>query len=137
MKTQTRYRISYLSKPATFLIGCILFSTISCIKELDVEPKLNTLQASDADIGSTTAVLKGEIQILGNLNIIEYGIEISKNQLFSPSTRKGYTTAPTVGIFQVDFTGLDPNTLYYYKAYVTINTAQVYSQTAAHFTTKQ
>jgi len=39
--------------------------------------------------------------------------------------------------FQVEFTGLKPNTLYYYKAYVTINTAQVYSQNAAHFTTKQ
>jgi hypothetical protein len=137
MKTQTQERISYLYKPAAFLIGCILFSTISCVKEPDVEPKLNTLQASDADIGSTTAVLKGEILILGNLNIIEYGIEISKSQIFTPSTRKGYTTAPAAGIFQVDFTGLDPNTLYYYKAYVTINTAQVYSQIAAHFTTKQ
>ncbi len=73
----------------------------------------------------------------GKMKIIEYGIEISKNQLFSPSTTKGYDSAPAVGTFQVEFTDLTPNTLYYYKAYVLINTAQVYSQNVESFRTKQ
>jgi hypothetical protein len=99
-------------------------------------PKLNTLITADTDITATTAILKGEILILGNKNIEEYGIEISKSMIFSPSQIKGYKTTPSTGVFQVEFTALDPGTVYYYKAYVLINTAQVYSENYENFTTK-
>jgi hypothetical protein len=143
MKTQTqsedklRLNVKYLSKPAVFILGCILFSFISCAKEHDVMPRLNTLQVSDSEIGTTTAKLKGEVLIVGNMNIIEYGIELSKSMLFTSPVNKGISDTPATGVFEVDFTGLEPNTLYYYKAYALINTANVYSQGYLHFTTKQ
>lgn len=110
----------------------------SCVGDMpQIVPILNTLAAADADITSTTATLKGEITYLGNAKIIEYGIELSANQLFTPNTTSSLTTpAPAVGQYQVSFTGLSPNTLYYYHAYVLINTARVYSQNVSHFTTK-
>jgi len=137
MKKRSLYTIIDLFKPVAFLLSVILFSFCSCSEELSIEPKLNTIQVDDTEITSTTAVLKGEFLIIGNMKIIEYGIEISKSQLFSPSTAKSIQGAPSLGVFQVEFTGLESNTLYYYKAYALINTAQVYSQNALHFTTKR
>jgi hypothetical protein len=112
----------------------LIFST--CIDDYEIAPTLNTLQPVDSNITATTAILKGDIQIVGNMLIIEYGIEISKSMLFSPSLKKGFTTTPVKGVYQVEFTDLEPNTLYYYRAYALINTAYINSQTAAHFTTK-
>lgn len=121
---------------AFFIFLVIIFSIISCTEDPQIRPKLDTLKTIDTDIATTSALLKGEILILGNMNIIEYGIEISKNVLFSPSQTKGFITPPSTGVFQVEFIDLDPGTLYYYKAYVLINTAQVYSQNYENFTTK-
>jgi hypothetical protein len=118
------------------MVITFLMLFLACSEDPGIDPVLKTIQAADADITSTTAKLKGEIQILGNKNIIEYGIELSKSQLFTSPIRKSYTTPAVVGPFEVDFTGLDPNTLYYYRAYVVINTAHVYSQESLHFTTK-
>lgn len=123
------------------LISIMIFvflTLLTSCKEDEVAkyPVLNTIQAVDADITTTTAKLKGEIQILGNQNILEYGIEISKNVSFNPSTTKGFTTPAATGQFAVDFTGLDPNTMYHYKAYTVINTAHVYSKNTLYFTTK-
>jgi len=109
----------------------------ACSEDPGILPILNTLEAADTSIGSTSATLRGEILYLGNMKIIEYGIELSKSIIFSPSVTKGYTTPAGTGVFQVGFNDLDPNTLYYYKAYTLINTAYVYSQNVAHFTTKQ
>lgn len=120
-------------------IGSLLFSVIlltSCSDEAVVLPVLNTIQAADADITSTTAKLKGEIVSLGNQKIAEYGIEISKSQLFSSPVRNHLTTPAVAGQFEVDFTGLDPDTRYYYRAYTVINTAHKYSPDYLYFTTK-
>jgi hypothetical protein len=114
----------------------VAFITSGCPEDAAVEPKLGTLPAVDTDITSTSVILKGEILILGNTNIIEYGIEISKSMIFTPAQRKGITTTPVKGVYQIAFTGLDPNTTYYYKAYVLINTANVYSPGYAQFKTK-
>ena len=118
------------------LLPVFIFLT-SCSEDSNVEPRLDTLAASDASITSTTAALKGNITFLGNMKIIEYGIELSKNQLFSPSQNKGISGAPGLGEFEVNFTGLDPGTVYYFKAYTLINTAYVYSKNIEQFTTKQ
>ena len=130
----------FLRSRSTYIIAfCLLFITLilpDCSDDY-IQPILNTLEVADTDITSTTATLKGEILMLGNMNIIEYGIEISNNMIFSPYQTKGFKTSPIKGVYQVDFTNLEPKTLYYYKAYVLINTAYVYSQNAAHFTTKQ
>lgn len=115
----------------------VIFLLVSCSEESNVEPRLDTLVASDAGITSTTATLKGEFTFLGNMKIIEYGIELSKNQLFSPSQTKGIAGSPELGDFEVTFTGLDPGTVYYFKAYALINTANVYSKNIEQFTTKQ
>ena len=128
MKRQFRYS-------AFILFLLLAFS--SCTKnELDVLPKLNTLQASDADITSTSAKLKGDVLVVGNQKITEYGIEMSKSQLCTSPLSQTISGSPGVGTFGVTFTGLAPNTKYYYKAYALINTARVYSELYQNFTTK-
>ncbi len=119
------------------IIFSILFVAVSCSDDSSTPPVLNTLGASDSDITSTTAILKGEVTSLGNMHIIEYGIELSTSQLFTPSQTSSIQGAPALGEFQVQFTNLEPNTLYFYKAYALVNTANVYSQSREQFTTKQ
>jgi hypothetical protein len=119
------------------VILSVIILLASCSDDSNVEPRLDTKVASDAAITSTTAALKGEFTFLGNMKIIEYGIELSRNQLFSPSQNKGINGAPDLGEFEVNFTGLDPGTVYYFKAYALINTAYVYSKNVEQFTTKQ
>jgi hypothetical protein len=114
----------------------VAFIMSGCSEDAVTEPTLGTLPAADTDITSTSAILKGEILILGNAKIIEYGIEISKSMIFTPAQRKGITTTPVKGVYPITFTGLDPNTTYYYKAYALINTAYVYSPGYAQFKTK-
>ncbi len=126
----------YISRTVSVFFCTLILSLTACTEDPEIFPVLNTLDAESADITETTALLKGEIKTLGNMHIIEYGIEISKNMLFSPSVISGYSTPAEKGIFQVEFSGLDANTLYYYKAYATVNTAQIYSDNRLHFTTK-
>lgn len=143
MKNADQNRIGLLlpGKPrgksvlVVFIFLVLTLTLINCTNDFGIGPVLNNLQPVDSNITSTTAILKGEIQSVGNKLIIEYGIEIT-NTYFSQSLKKGFTTTPVVGIYQVEFTGLEPNTLYYYRAYALINTAYVNPQTAAHFTTK-
>jgi hypothetical protein len=122
--------------PAIIIPALLIVLLHACQDESVLLPRLNTLKAADSDITSTSAIVKGEITYVGNQKIIEYGIEISKSMIFTPSTTKGFTTPADTGIFEVEFTGLDPNTQYYFKAYTLINTAYVYSQNAEKFTTK-
>jgi hypothetical protein len=127
-----------MKKVGLLIVLAVTFFLSSCEeKDKEVLPTLNTIAASDADVTSTTAVLKGEVENLGNMRILEYGIELSKNQLFSPSTKEKVDGAPSLGTYEIQFTGLTPNTKYYYKAYVLINTAECYSPNVLNFTTKQ
>jgi len=105
-------------------------------KDEDVLPTLVNIETGDADITSTTATLKGEVTDLGNMRILEYGIEISKTQIFSPSTKGKIDGAPALGTYEIQFSGLSPNTKYYFKAYVLINTAEHYADGYLSFTTK-
>jgi hypothetical protein len=116
------------------LIGALML--FGCTEDPEILPRLSTVIAVDTDITATTATLKGEITVLGNVKIEQYGIEISKSMIFTPSQTKGFTTAATQGIYQVSFTGLDPATLYYFRAYAVVNTARVNSVNYFQFTTK-
>jgi len=119
--------------------GSLLFSVslfTSCSDEAVVLPVLSVVQVAEADITSTSAKLKGEIISLGNQKIAEYGIEISKSQLFSSPVRNHLNPPAVTGQFEVDFTGLDPDTRYYYRAYTVINTAHKYSPDYLNFITK-
>jgi hypothetical protein len=116
------------------MIASVLFS--ACTEDVAIMPNLNTLPTVTTDIGTTTATLKAEVLVVGNQKIVEYGIEISKSLYFTPAQDKGIAGIPVKGTYQVDFTALEPNTLYYYKAYALINTAYVYSQNYLQFTTK-
>jgi len=130
MKTKSRLSILTILAFTLFIPSCDE-------KDNDIFPALNTLAANDADIGSTTATLKGEVTDPGNMRILEYGIEISKTIIFSPSTKGKIDGAPSPGIFEIQFTGLTPNTKYYFKAYALINTAEYYAPGYLSFTTKQ
>lgn len=118
------------------LIGSVLALLHSCSDDPVVMPRLTTLKVNPDDVTASSAILKGRITYLGNAKIIEYGIEVSKNQLFAPSDTNGIKHAPDTGVYAITFKNLDPNTLYYFKAYVVINTAQIYSQNVEKFTTK-
>jgi hypothetical protein len=122
---------------ATGLIVVSLMLLTYCKEEAaDQLPVLNTIQAADADVTSSTADLKGEITILGNQKIVEYGIQISPSLIFSTYTDKKTSAVAAVGEFTVNFTGLNPNTIYYYRAYAIVNTAHIYAPDPLHFTTK-
>lgn len=120
------------------VIFCLLTILVltTCSEKPEKIPILITIDSAADDITSTTALLKGEIQSTGTMKIIEYGIEISENILFTQPVTKGYNDPAVTGKYQVEFTNLKPATLYYYKAYVLINTAQVYSRNSKSFTTK-
>jgi len=108
----------------------------SCTEELDVLPKLKTKTAVDSDITTTTALLKGEVLSVGNQIITKYGVELADNQLFNNSVQVFISGSPSAGVFEVSFSGLNPGTKYYFKAYALINTAEVYADNVENFTTK-
>jgi hypothetical protein len=137
LKTFIIQHSQYPTWPPMLMIFVFTLFLTSCEeKDEEVLPTLNTITASDADITSTTALLKGEVLDLGNMRLLEYGIELSKNQIFYPSTKGTINGAPAPGTYEITFTGLTPNTKYYYKAYVLINTADYYSPNVENFTTK-
>lgn len=119
-----------------FLVLAVVILVNSCSDDPVVLPIFTTLKVNPDDVTTNSAILKGRITYLGNAKIIEYGIELSKNQLFTPSDTNGIKSSPDTGIFAIEFKNLDPGTLYYFKAYVVINTAQLYSQNVEKFTTK-
>lgn len=126
--------IRRFSLPLLFLMFTAL--PFACDDDYVLMPKLETLKASDTDITSNSALLKGRIIWTGNQKILEYGIELSQNALFNPSDTNSIKHSPDTGVFSISFTGLEPGKQYYYKAYVLINTAQVYSQNVEKFITK-
>lgn len=140
MKQQLFYHSTVIEEfriNSFLVIFCLLTSIVltACSEKPEKMPILMTIDAAGDDITSTTALLKGEIQSTGTMKIIEYGIEISENILFTQPVSKGYNDPAVTGTYQVEFTNLKPATVYYYKAYVLINTAQVYSRNSKSFTT--
>ena len=120
----------------TFIMSLLLTAFNSCTEDPPRSPRLNTHDVTDSDITGTTATLKGEITDLGTMKIEEYGIIISKNMLFEPFISEKSTQTATMGVFQFQFTGLEPDTRYFFKAYALVNTAMVFSERYKEFTTK-
>jgi hypothetical protein len=133
MNNRKRYTWSVISLTAALLV----FFIPACVEDPVYYPVLATIPVADSNITSTTAKLYAEVTSLGNQKIVEYGIEVYKKTITNPVGTKSYPGAPDIGVYNVEFTGLEPNTLYYFRAYVLINTANYYSQNAMHqFTTK-
>jgi len=142
MKKETFIRILHRFRAVSrrmvvpFMFLALAALPFACDDNYVLMPKLTTLKAEDADITTSSALLKGRIIWTGNQKILEYGIELSKTALFNPSDTNSIKHSPDTGIFSIPFTGLEPGTQYFFKAYVLINTAQVYSQNVEKFTTK-
>lgn len=105
------YLQEFSHKSVAAIFCLMLIAVIACQEKPETLPILSTIEATAADITSTSAVLKGDIKSPGNMKIVEYGIEISKSMFFSTSETKACTAPAVAGIFQVEFTGLDPNML--------------------------
>jgi hypothetical protein len=122
-----------------FIIILLLSAGIpftSCTEEPIRIPILDTIEATSDEITTSTALLRGELKSLGNINITEFGIEISQDMLFAQSVSGTLPLPATTGVFTVEFTDLEPSAKYYFKAYALINTARVYSSNVPTFTTK-
>ncbi|MGD0583453.1 MAG: hypothetical protein ABR974_10960 [Bacteroidales bacterium] len=132
-------KANYRSGLKQVILSFIFLSVIimaACDDTYEQEPIVNTFQVADSNVTATSAKVKGQIQLLGTQQIIEYGIELYKGGITNLVDHKGFNNAATTDTFTVVFTGLDPSTLYYYWAYATVNTTRVHSQTVPHFTTK-
>jgi hypothetical protein len=134
-------RINNRKRCARFVISLtaalLVFFIQACMEEPIYYPVLATIPAADSNITASSAKLYAEVTSVGNQKIVEYGIEVYEKSITNPVAIKGYPGAPDIGVYNVGFTGLKPNTLYYFRAYALINTANFYSQNALHqFTTK-
>jgi hypothetical protein len=124
--------------PPVFVLTFSLFVFVfmGCTDDPPRSPRLTTHDIAEQDITSSTAILKGELTSLGTMKIEEYGIILSKNMLFDPYVTEKSSQPAVLGVYQFEFTGLQSNTLYYYKAYALVNTAMVFSENLKQFTTK-
>lgn len=127
---------SVIKQAEASLTIMLILTFFGCDDNYQLEPVLNTFEAADSNITSTTATLYGQIQVLGTQNITEYGIELYKTIITNLVQTKSFTTTANLETFKAEFTDLQPNTLYYFWAYAKVNTANVHSQNVPHFTTK-
>jgi hypothetical protein len=130
-------RKSYSAMHNLLLAGLIFLAVFTaCNDTYEVDPIVATFPVADSNITSTSAKLTGQIQLLGTIKITEYGMELYKNTITNMVAYKGFSDTATLDTFTVVFTGLDPNTKYYYWAYALVNTTRVHSQNVPTFTTK-
>lgn len=98
--------------------------------------KVTVLPPEDGLITYSSAVLKGEIIDVGSQTVEEFGITISGSSSFSYSTPNPVNSTVLKGIFEVQFTNLERNKDYYYRAYTVVNGSVIYSRETQHFKTK-
>ena len=98
----------------------------AAITELKIYGTTNpavTTGAAPASVGVTAAVAGGNVTSLGNDTAVERGVVYSTNPanltLASGTAVPAEGTTATTGPFTVTLSGLQANTTYYYKAYVT------------------
>jgi len=115
----------------------------AAITELKIYGTTNPAVNTDADpdlVGATSAVVGGNVTSLGNDTIAERGIVYSTD--FNKLTMDSGTVASAgetgvTGSFTATLSNLQPNTTYYYKAYVTNAFGTAYGSSYYSFTTMQ
>ncbi len=110
-----------------------LFFNTSCDKEETELPTVITFEASN--IGASTATAGGNITDDGGADIVARGVVWSNQE--KPTLQDNSAEAATAGDgqFEVDFTGLSPNTTYYLKAYATNSEGTQYGNQVTFQTT--
>jgi uncharacterized protein (TIGR02145 family) len=109
-----------------------LFTT--CIKP-EREVQIITLDTTGTHISYTSAILKGEITDEGSKRIEDHGIILSENAALLNPTPKGLGPA-NKGKFEIQFTDLKKNTLYYFRAYVSVGSRTILADNLVQFKTK-
>ncbi len=77
--------------------------------------------------GSTAATLEGNINFLGEVQTLTAGFEVGVNDT---NLADSVAVTSSDGTFTHEFTGLDAQTIYYYRAFVIYNDEPVYSDIA-------
>jgi uncharacterized protein (TIGR02145 family) len=118
-----------------------LFSAIQLIMTFCEQPerivKINTLETA-VDISYTSVTLKGEVTDLGSKDIEDHGILISENSTPRVGNARVESLGPLnkKGPFEISITGLAKNTLYYFRAFVTVNGTDIFADAIFSFRTK-
>ena len=88
----------------------------AAVDNIRLEQIINPIVAtsSASNIGGTSAILSGEILIHGASDIIERGFDYGTDP---ENLTENITSDDETNDFSVDVIGLDPNTIYYYRAY--------------------
>jgi hypothetical protein len=99
---------------------------------------LSTLEALPVEILYTSATLKGEISDMGTAPITNHGILLSDNStpVAGNSQVSSLGTRTSKGVFQVIRDNLTVNTIYYYRAFVTVNGADILADAIRQFRTR-
>ncbi len=121
-----------------FAIMILATATLITCEKPERQVLISVLEAIDADISYTSVTLKGNIEDLGSAPIDDYGILASVNGTPEPgnSTVKSLGKPSAKGGFEAKIENLTSNTKYYFRAYVTVKGAKVYSEQTKQFTTK-
>ena len=88
----------------------------AAVDNIRLEQIINPIVAtsSASNIGGASAILSGEILIHGASDIIERGFDYGTDP---ENLTENITSDDETNDFSVDVIGLDPNTIYYYRAY--------------------
>ena len=130
--------IKILSFVISIALVTFLFALTTCIKP-EREVQLTTLEVLPSDISFTTATLKGEITDLGSAPIEDHGILVSENS----TPRVGNSQVVSLGVcssrgsFQVITENLKIDVTYYYRAFVSADGEDIYSEVIRQFRTKK
>ena len=119
------------------VLAALLLAVLTTCERPERIVKVITLDAVTGDITYTTATLKGEISDIGNEPIDDHGIFVSVNPtpILSNSLYEPLGSVSKKGSFQFQYTGLEKNTLYYYRAVAFVSSQPVYGNTL-NFRTK-
>lgn len=117
------------------VLPLLLLAVLTTCERPERIVKLITLDAVTGDISYTSATLKGQITDLGSKSIGDHGIMISENAEMLDPTPKGLGPVSVKGTYQVNFTDLKKNTIYYFKAYVTVDSKTILADNTKQFRT--
>ena len=110
----------YYRAYATNGAGLTKYGDVKTVKTADAGLTVETLDivANSADM--TKATIQFQLANAGNVSLKEYGVCYSPSSQ-TPTIADTRATATVLGASTLPLTGLQPNTTYYYRAYVTTN----------------